>query len=242
MRILLLIALTLATVFAQQPAAAAKPGPAAAPPDPNVIANLPKDVDHESFSRLPMIKRAQLSGEALATYDLVMGKDAQGNPRPTPPLGPAATSLYSMGVAGPMDLLNKYIRTIKPGRAMYELAATIAAREFDEPYEWSSHAPAAVRAGNSQKTVDAIKYDRELTPDIPEKEALVVHFGRALFRDHKVSSELYAKVVKEFGQEGMFEITSAMSDYAMAAVMLRAVDQHWPQGPVDLPEIKRLAR
>jgi hypothetical protein len=70
----------------------------------------------------------------------------------------------------------------------------------------------------------------------------VVHFGRALFRDHKVSSELYAKVVKEFGQEGMFEITSAMSDYAMAAVMLRAVDQHWPQGPVDLPEIKRLAR
>jgi 4-carboxymuconolactone decarboxylase len=242
MRILLLIALTFATVFAQPPAVAAKPAPAAAKPDPNVIANLPKDVDHESFSRLPMIKREQLSGKDLETYDAVIGKDQQGNPRPTPPLGPAATSLYSMGVALPMDQLNKFIRVVKIGPAMYQLGSSIAAREIDEPYEWQSHAPAAVRAGISQKTIDAIKYDRELTPDIPEKEALVVHFGRALFRDHKVSPELYAKVVKEFGQEGMFELTSVMADYAMAAYMLRAVDQHWPQGPVDLPEIKKTAR
>ncbi len=207
-----------------------------------VAQDLPKDIDKESFSRLPMIKRDQLSGKDLETYDLVLGKDQQGNPRPKPPLGPAATSLYSMGVALPMDQLNKFIRVIKAGPAMYQLASSIAAREIDEPYEWQSHAPAAVRAGISQKTIDAIKYDRELTPDIPEKEAVVVHFGRALFRDHKVSSELYAKMVKEFGEEGMFEITSAMADYAMAAYMLRAVDQHWPQGPVDLPEIKHTAR
>lgn len=203
--------------------------------------DLPPDIDRESFSRLPLIKREQLTGDALKTYDAVLGKDSNGNPRPIPSLGPAATSLYSMGVALPMDQLNKFIRTIKVGPAMYQLCSIIAAREFDEKYEWMSHAAAAVRAGISQKTVEAIRLDQDLT-GVPEKEALVVHFGRAILRDHHVSSELYAQVVKEFGREGMFELTSTIADYAMAAMMLRAVDQHWPSGPVDLPAIQRKAR
>lgn len=148
--------------------------------------------------------RSQLTGDALKTYDAVMGKDAEGNVRPTPPLGPAATSMYSMGVALPMDQLNKYIRTIKVGPAMYQLCSIIAAREFDEIYEWNSHEGAALRAGVDPKTVDAIKYDHNTT-GLPPKEALAVRFGRAILRDHKVSPELYAQVVKEFGQEGMFE-------------------------------------
>lgn len=219
MRILLL-ALTAASMFAQ---------------------DLPADIDRESFSRLPLIKRDQLTGDALKSYDIVLGKDANGNPKSVPSLGPAATSLYSFGVAVPMDALNKYIRTIKVGTAMYQLCSIIAAREFDEPYEWSSHEAGALRAGISQKAVDAVKFDRALD-GVPEKEALVIHFGRAILRDHKVSSELYAKVVKEFGQEGMFELTSTIGDYVMAAMMLRAVDQHWPTGPVDLPAVNHQAR
>jgi 4-carboxymuconolactone decarboxylase len=202
---------------------------------------LPADIDPESYSRLPMIKRDQLSGEALRVYDAVMGKDADGNPRPKPAMGPAATSLYSPGVAGPMDLLNKYVRTIKPGVGMYHLCAILAAREYDDAYEWNSHAPAAVRTGISEATVDAVKLDRPAT-GLPEKEALVVRFGRAVLRDHKVSSELYAQVVKAFGQDGMFELSAAIGDYVMAAIMLRAVDQRVPTGTVDLPPIDRKAR
>ncbi|MEO5922484.1 MAG: hypothetical protein ABIR70_01520 [Bryobacteraceae bacterium] len=202
---------------------------------------LPADIDKESYSRLPMIKRATLSGEALAVYDAVVGKDTEGKPRPTPPLGPAATSLYSLGVAAPMDVLNKFIRNIKVGPAMYQLCSIIAAREFDEPYEWNSHEAGARRAGVAEKTIQAVKFNRGLE-DLPAKEALVVEFGRALFRnEHRVSSELYARVVKEFGQEGMYELTSAMADYAMAAIMLHAVDQHVPNPTPELmlPSIKR---
>jgi hypothetical protein len=199
---------------------------------------LPADIDKESYSRLPLIKRSTLSGEALRVYDAVVGKDAEGNPRPAPPTGPAATSMYSIGVAGPMDLLNKFIRQIKVGPAMYQLCSIIAAREFDEPYEWNSHEGGARRAGVSEKTIEAVKFNRSLD-GLPAKEALVVEFGRALFRDqHRVSSELYARVVKEFGQEGMFELTSAMADYAMAAIMLRAVDQHVPNVTAELPMLK----
>jgi hypothetical protein len=200
---------------------------------------LPPDVDKESYSRLPFLQRSSLSADAQKVYDAVVGKDAEGKVRPTPPTGPAATSLYSIGVAGPMDLLNKYIRTIKVGTAMYQLCSIIAAREFDEPYEWNSHEGGARRAGVNEKTIEAVKFDRGLE-GLPAKEALVVEFGRALFRgQHRVSSELYARVVKEFGQEGMFELTSAMADYAMAAIMLRAVDQHVPNVTAELPILKR---
>ena len=40
------------------------------------------DIDSQSFSRLPLIKREQLSGDALRVYDAVVGKDANGKDRP----------------------------------------------------------------------------------------------------------------------------------------------------------------
>ena len=203
-----------------------------------MAASAQSDIDPQSFSRLPLIQRDKLSGEALRVYDAVVGKDAEGKDRPTPPTGPAATSLYSPGVALPMDQLNKYLRNSVVGTAMYQLCTLIAAREFDEPYEWNSHEAGARRANVDQKTIDAIKFNRPLD-GLPEKEALVVRFGRAIFQDRKVPSELYAKVVETFGEQGMFELTAIMGDYAMAAIMLRAVDQHVPNATSELPAIKR---
>jgi 4-carboxymuconolactone decarboxylase len=203
-----------------------------------MLAAAQSDIDPQSYSRLPLIPRSKLSGDALRVYDAVVGKDADGKDRPIPPLGPAATSLYSMGVALPMNQLNQYLRTSVVGTAMYQLCTLIAAREFDEPYEWNSHEAGAKRANVDQKTIDAIKFNRPLV-GLPEKEALVVRFGRAIFQDRKVPSELYAKVVETFGQQGMFELTAIMGDYAMAAIMLRAVDQHVPNPTNELPAIKR---
>ena len=194
---------------------------------------LPADVDPKSFSRLPLIPRDQMSGEGLRVYDAVAGKD-----RPLPPLGPVATSLYSPGVAEPMNQLNQYLRNTVVGPAMFQICTLIAAREFDETYEWSSHEAGAKRVNVDSKTIDAIRFNR-LVDGLPEKDALVIQFGRALFRDHKVSPELYAKVVEVFGKQGMFELTAVMGDYAMAAIMLRAVDQHVPTGASELPRIQR---
>jgi len=194
---------------------------------------LPADIDSKSFSRLPLIPRDQMSGEGLRAYDELVGKD-----KPLPALGPQATSLYSLGVAVPMDNLNQYLRKTVVGPAIFQICTLIAAREFDENYEWTSHEAGAKRANVDMKTIDAIRFNRGLE-GLPEKEALVVRFGRALFREHRVSSELYAQVVEVFGKQGMFEMTAVMGDYAMAAIMLRAVDQHVPQGGSELPVVKR---
>ncbi len=199
---------------------------------------LPADIDPQSYSRLPLLKRDQASGDALRVYDAVVGKDADGKERATPSMGPAATSLYSPGVALPMNQLNQYLRNTVVGPAMFQICTLIAAREFDEKYEWNSHEAGARRANVDQKTIDAIKFNRPLD-GLPEKDALVIRFGRAIFRDHTVSPELYAKVVETFGRQGMFELTAIMGDYAMAAIMLRAVDQHVPEVANALPELKR---
>jgi 4-carboxymuconolactone decarboxylase len=199
---------------------------------------LPADIDPQSFSRLPLLQRDQFSGDALKTFDTVVGKDANGKERVTPPLGPQATSLYSLGVAEPMNKLNLYLRNTVVGPAMFQICALIAAREFNENYEWTAHEAGAKRAMVDLKTIDAIRFNRGLD-GLPERDALVIRFGRGLLREHVVSPELYAKVVEVFGKQGMFELTSVIADYAMAAIMLRAVDQHVPNATSELPLITR---
>ena len=109
----------------------------------------------------------------------------------------------------------------------FPVAALIAAREFDQQYEWSAHEPAAVRAGVEQSVIDAIKFNRPLT-GVPEKDATLIRLGRAVFRDHTVSSELWAQMEKLFGRQGAIEVTMVMADYAMVGFILTAVDQQLP--------------
>jgi len=173
---------------------------------------LPADIDSQSNSRLPLIQKDQLNAEDQKVFDDVANT------------APGRISMYSPPLAEPIRMLNSRLRATVLGSQMFEICALIAAREFDEDFEWTGHEAGARRAGVSTQTIQAIQFNRELK-DIPAKDALMIRFGRALFREHKVSPELYAEVVKTFGQRGTVEAAWIMGDYAMAAVALRAVDQ-----------------
>ncbi len=69
-------------------------------------------------------------------FEYVNGKD-----RTEPGIGPAAASLYSIGVAEPLQMLNQYLRKTVVGPHYFELCAILAVREYDQAYEWSSHEP-----------------------------------------------------------------------------------------------------
>jgi 4-carboxymuconolactone decarboxylase len=182
---------------------------------------LPPDIDPESNSRLPLIQRDQLSDEDKKVFDDVSNT------------APGRVSMYSPPIAESIRTLNSRLRSTVLGSQMFEICALIAAREFDEDFEWTGHTAGAKRAGVSEQTIQAIQFNRDLK-DLPAKDALMIRFGRALFREHKVSPELYAEVVKTFGQRGMAEAAWTMGDYAMAAVALRAVDQRNPDGSLPL--------
>jgi 4-carboxymuconolactone decarboxylase len=182
---------------------------------------LPADIHPESFSRLPPLSRDSLDAEGQRVWDMIGG--ARGMPK----TGPAPVSMYSPGAAAPIQALNQYLRKTVAGPRYFELSALLAAREFDQQYEWSGHEPAALRAGLEQSVIDVVKYNRDVA-GLSEKDATVIRLARALFRDHKVSSELWAKMVEFFGRQGAIEIVATMGDYAMAGFMLTAVDQQLP--------------
>ena len=78
------------------------------------------------------------------------------------------------------------------------------------------------RAGGAARRARAVGHRRRQVQQgrrrAAEKDATVIRLGRALFRDHKVSSELWAKTVELFGRQGAVEIVATMGDYAMAGL------------------------
>jgi 4-carboxymuconolactone decarboxylase len=184
---------------------------------------LPADIHPESLSRLPPVQRDGLDAEGKRVWDAIATTGRGGMPR----TGPAPVSMYSPKAAEHIHALNQYLRTTVVGSRYFELSALVAAREFDQQYEWSGHEPAALRAGVEQSVVDVIKFNRAVA-GLNEKDATVIRLGRALLRDHKVSSELWAKSVELFGRQGAIEIVATIGDYVMAGLMLTAVDQRLP--------------
>jgi len=75
---------------------------------------------------------------------------------------------------------------------------------------------------------------------LSDKDATLITFGRALYREHRVSSELWEKMVTLFGRQRTIQIMEIMGDYFRVGFMLNAVDQHLPPGRAALlPPLKR---
>jgi 4-carboxymuconolactone decarboxylase len=182
----------------------------------------PADIHPESLSRLPPLTRGDLAPEDQPIWDFMVGVNGT-----MPKTGPPPVTIYSPRSAQPIQVLNQYLRQSIVGPRYFELSALVASREFDQQYEWSGHEPAAVRAGLEQAIIDVVKFNRDVS-GVPEKDATVIRLGRALFRDHKVNPELWARAVELFGRQGAMEVTTIMADYAMVGFLLTAVDQQLP--------------
>jgi alkylhydroperoxidase family enzyme len=196
-----------AAVFAQQQAK-----PAALPPDVHPV----------SLTRLPPLTRADLNDEGKAIYDKIVGNG------PAPTTGPVALSLYSPKIAQAFSDLNGFLRyngVLSPRHT--EVAILVATWEIQQQFEYSAHEPAALRFGAPQAVIDTIKYDREPV-GLPPEETLIIRLGRAIMRDHKVDSALYAEAEKMFGRTGIVEMVTAMGDYVMVGMVMTAIDQHLP--------------
>jgi 4-carboxymuconolactone decarboxylase len=127
-----------------------------------------------------------------------------------------------------MRMLNDYLRKNGVlGDRLSELAILVAAREVDEQYVWSAHEPAALKAGVAQPVIDVIKYGKDLS-GLSEKDSAVIRFGRQLFREKKMSSDVFAKARELFGTQGTVELTALMGDYQLNGLLLKVADQHLP--------------
>src|SRR6204780_5950559 len=190
--------------------------------------SLPPDIDPVTLSRLPPVTAADLDEEGKRLLA------ARTNYTPGP--GPAHVSIYS-----PRDLdLGIPSGAKSPvGPRYFQLAVLITAREIDQQYEWTAHELAGRRQGLEQTVIDVVKYDRDVA-SLSDRDGPLIALGRTLFREHHVSSELWEKMVSQFGRQRTVQLMMIMGEYFKAGFMMNAVDQHLPPGrEALLPPLKR---
>ena len=197
----------------------------AVPQDQN---SLPRDIHPVTLSRLPPVTPAELDQEGQRLL--------AARPNFTPGPGPNHVTIYS---PRERDLGIPSGEKSPVGPRYFQLAVLIIAREIDQQYEWSAHEPAGRRQGLEQSVIDVVKYNRDVA-GLSDKDATLITFGRALFREHRVSSELWEKMVSQFGRQRTVQLMMIMGDYFRVGFMLNAVDQHLPTGrEALLPPLKR---
>jgi 4-carboxymuconolactone decarboxylase len=189
---------------------------------------LPPDINPVTLSRLPPVSPADLDEEGRRL--LAQRPEAKPGPGPThlTNYSPRERSLgIPSGVNSPV------------GPRFFQLAVLIMAREIDQHYEWSAHEPAALRQGLEQSVIDVVKNNRDVA-GLSDKDATFITFGRTLYREHHVSSELWQKMVGQFGRQQTVQLMMIMGDYFRVGFMMNAVDQHLPADRKDLlPPMKR---
>lgn len=179
---------------------------------------LPADINPVTLSRLPPVTAADLDAEGQRLLA------ARPNYKPGP--GPAHVSIYS---PREIDLGIPTGEKSPVGPRDFQIAVLITAREIDQQFEWTMHETFGRRQGLEQNVIDIIKYNKPVT-SLPEKDATLITFGRTLFREHRVSSELWAKMVSDFGRQRTVQLMMIMGEYFKAGIMMDAVDQHLPPG------------
>jgi 4-carboxymuconolactone decarboxylase len=193
---------------------------------PTIGSNMPSDIDPQSGFRLPLPKREDLDEAGKKAYDRgsVPGGTIAGLQ------GPAGVQLFTPKIAEHMTAINRYLR-FQAGFSprIREIAILTTAREMDSQFEWVAHEPEALKEGVEQSVIDAIKY-RKSTAGLDETDATVIELGRQLWRDHKVTSETFAKVKALFGPNKLVDLVLLMGNYAGTAALLTAVDMQLHAG------------
>ena len=189
---------------------------------------LPPDINPVTLSRLPWVTPGDLDEEGQKL--LAQRPEAKPGPGPThvTSYSPRERSLgIPSGVGSPV------------GPRYFQLAVLIIAREIDQQYEWSAHEPAGVRQGLEQSVIDVVKYNRDVA-GLADKDATFITFGRTLYREHRVSSELWQKMIGHFGRQHTVQLMMIMGDYFRVGFMLNAVDQQVPPDRTEmLPPVSR---
>ena len=169
---------------------------------------LPPDINPVTLSRLPPVTREDLDEEGQRILAQRPRRSRGRDPRMSRVTAPRERNLgVPTGVDSPV------------GPRYFQLAVLIMAREIDQQYEWSAHEPAGLRQGLEQSVIDVVKYD---------KDATLITFGRMLYREHRVSSELWQKMIGHFGRQHTVQLMMIMGDYFRVGFMMNAVDQHLP--------------
>jgi 4-carboxymuconolactone decarboxylase len=178
------------------------------------------------MSRLPDLKREDLSPEQAALFDAIAS-----TPRgPAMALeGPFGVWMHSPVIGDAAQRLGEQVRyrSSLPPR-LSELAILACARHWRTDYEWHVHAPIAARAGVAQDAVDAIRTGAK--PQFANEDETLVHaFAATLLRTGRAPEHLYERAVVLLGERAVVDLTLLVGYYSLVALSLNAFEVKAPQ-------------
>lgn len=190
-------------------------------------ADIPPDIDRDSWARVPIPSRDSLDSDGQRAYDVIVNAESR---YASGPRGPVTAWLYSPLLAEHIFPASTYLRygTQKDQR-LTELAILSTAREVRNQYEWTSHEPLAQRAGLEQEIIDLLRRrgDVDRASDVPglgDVERAIIHFAREVVSAEKVSADTYARAVEHLGPGGVMDLAGLIGYYSFVNVTLKAFD------------------
>ncbi|HEX2547379.1 MAG TPA: carboxymuconolactone decarboxylase family protein [Ramlibacter sp.] len=131
--------------------------------------------------------------------------------------GPFLPLLRSPALLDRVAKMGEYLRfeSVLDARVR-ELATCAVARHVSNQFEWTMHAPLAVKAGVAEAAVEALRLGAR-PKGLPPDEEAALDFTDELLRTHGTSEPTYAAALQVFGEQGVVELASLVGYFTMVS-------------------------
>ena len=203
-------------------------------------ADIPADIDHGSWARLPTIQRENLDADGQRVFDLIVNP---GSRYSSGLRGPIGMWMYSPPMAEHLFPASTYLRfghDNERDQRLVELAILAAARALNSQYEWSAHEGLGRSAGLEEGIIDLVRHGRSLDveglPGFGEVERTIVSLVRQLILEPKVDVETFATARRLFSEQGLMDLAGLVGHYTTVNYTLKTFDvQRSPGQELGLP-------
>ena len=134
--------------------------------------------------------------------------------------GPFVPLLRSPVLLERMAKVGEYLRfdSVLESRVR-ELATCVAARHVSNQFEWTMHAPLALKAGVAAEAIEALRQGAPPRP-LARDEQDTVDFVDELLATHGVSDLTYQTALARWGERGIVELTSLVGYFVMVSWLM----------------------
>jgi len=201
-----------------------------------IFVTLPQMAPADDTVRFAPLKAEELNPAQKAWADAITAPPR--NAKFTNP--PYRAYIRNPDLAPRLTAMTDYLRwnTSLPPR-LSEMAILITARQWTAQYEWFAHYPLAIKGGLDPRILSAIAQGKR--PDnMKDDEAALYDLAMALYRDKKVSDEVYKAALDKFGERGIMDIIGIMGYYDITSMTLITMQAGPPNDSVPpLPELAK---
>jgi 4-carboxymuconolactone decarboxylase len=178
-------------------------------------------IKEERMARLPAPKREDLPADWQETWDKVWSTRSPGQ-------GPQSVLMHvpplAVRVAESGDYLRMHGQLAPEDR---ELAMLSTAREVESRFEWQAHEPIGLKEGVRPEAIEVVR-SKGSTNSLQPRERIIVDVVRSLYREHRLSEDLFKSALDEFGRERLVELVALAGHYGLLGFILNGFE-------VDIP-------